>query len=49
MKPLKFMIYQRKPTQVMLTKEDNIYTINKYNIFEAIKEIVFLKMGKYEV
>ena len=44
--PLKFMMYQRKPTQIELKREDGIYTISKSKVFEALNEIVLLKMGK---
>ena len=45
---LKFMMFQRKPSSIILHKNDNgSYTINKNNIFEPKIEFILLKMGKY--
>lgn len=46
--PLKFMMYQRKPSMIVLNKNENgQYSINKNSIFESKNEIILLKMGKY--
>jgi hypothetical protein len=46
--PLKFMMYQRKPSSIILEKHgNNCYTINKNSMFDNPNEIILLKMGKY--
>lgn len=46
--PLKFMMYQRKPSMIVLRKNDNgHYSIDKNSLFESKNEIILLKMGKY--
>jgi len=46
--PLKFMMYQRKPSMIVLKKNENgQYSIDKNSIFESKNEIILLKMGKY--
>ena len=46
--PLKFMMYQRKPSMIVLKKNENgHYSIDKNSIFDDKNEIVLLKMGKY--
>lgn len=46
--PLKFMMYQKKPSSIVLhrTAKDT-YTINKNSYFDIQGEIILLKMGKY--
>lgn len=46
--PMKFMMYQRKPSLMVLTKnEDGNYSIDSSKLFESKNEIILLKMGKY--
>lgn len=46
--PLKFMMYQRKPSMIVLRKNENgHYSIDKNSLFESKNEIILLKMGKY--
>jgi hypothetical protein len=46
--PLKFMMYQRKPSTFVLTKNENgNYSIDKNSMFDTKEEIILLKMGKY--
>ncbi len=46
--PLKFMMYQRKPSMIVLRRNENgHYSIDKNSIFESKNEIILLKMGKY--
>jgi hypothetical protein len=46
--PLKFMMYQRKPTSIILERHtNNCYTVNKNSMFDNPNEIILLKMGKY--
>lgn len=48
--PLKFMISQRKPNTVFLTKADNakrLYSVDGDSRFLEPTNIVLLKMGKY--
>ena len=48
--PLKFMISQRKPNTVFLTKVDkqkNIYSVDGDSGFTEPSNVVLLKMGKY--
>jgi hypothetical protein len=44
---LKFMVFQRKPTVVKLTKHNDFYSISSSKIFEDKNEFILLKMGKY--
>jgi hypothetical protein len=46
--PLKFMMFQRKPTSIELHKiNPGNYAISKNNTFNTQSEIILLKMGKY--
>jgi len=46
--PLKFMLFQRKPTSIMLKKHpDNYYSISGDKMFEHKNYTVLMMMGKY--
>ncbi len=46
--PLKFMLFQRKPTSIMLKKHpENYYSISGDKIFEHKNYTVLMMMGKY--
>lgn len=46
--PLKYMMFQRKPANVILRKlENKKYAISKNSVFDSKIEIILMKMGKY--
>lgn len=46
--PLRFMMFQRKPSSIVLLKNPNgTYGINNNSVFETREEFILLKMGKY--
>jgi len=46
--PLKYMMFQRKPANIVLHKlENKKYAISKNSIFDSKIEFILLKMGKY--